>query len=269
MAEIKFNKAQINNYLEQNKIQLGVQDRATINSIFDECDVENEQGQSESDGMLSRDEVCCFMNKVTTELRDLAQHFINFINGIANNEQETNQPQGLQDMQGLPQNREIREVECKLNEQERATYKQNLQKAKDICNQNKELLGLTDEELAFINNADIVSEAYGAARFDRATNSLLFNYNTEGDYSSGTLFKVLIHEATHATVKSQYNSQEEERQCETRALTMAYELFKQGKIDDFKITKNICISQLNSDGKISQFVEQWLQNDCYKNLPKK
>ena len=79
MAEIKFNKIQIFNYFEHNNVQIDEQKRTLISSIFDECDVENEQGQQESDGILSRDEIRCFMEKVTSGLGQLAQDFYNFI----------------------------------------------------------------------------------------------------------------------------------------------------------------------------------------------
>lgn len=265
MAEIKFDKIQIFNYFDQNNIQVKDDERSFINSIFDECDVENIQGQKESDGILSRDEVRNFMQKVLSTLENLAQDFINFINGIANEDQEQSQIQGPQEPQT---NREIKQIGCKRSEQEQATYRQNLQEAKDLCNQNKEQLGLSDSELEFINNADLVSEAYGAARFDGQSNKLLFNLNSEGDISTGTLLKVLIHEATHATINSDHNSKNEERKCETRALAESSELFKQGEINDFEIINGsgIYISQLDTEDKIAQFVEMWLSMG-YNDLP--
>lgn len=268
MAEIKFNKIQVNNFFEQNNIQLNERDKSVINSIFDECDVEDEQGQKGSDGRLSRGEVKQFIDKINATFGQIAQNFINYINGLAGEGQELNQVPTQQMMQGPQQNREIKEVECKLSEEEKAIYDQNLQAAKDICNKNKEQLGLTEEEMAFINNSVVKSEAFGAARFDSSRNGLVFNYNNDGDNSTGSLLKVLIHEATHASIRSEHNSKGEERQCETRALTKASELYKQGKLNDFEIMKGsgIKLSQLDTSDKISDFVEEWLRRG-YNDLP--
>lgn len=250
MAEVKFNKTQLFEYLAQNNVQMNDELKTNINSIFDECDTNDENGQVGSDGILSRDEVKSFIERIGKELKNLYLNITDFYSKLARVQASTEQ------------------VECKLTKEEQELYKQNLQLAKEICNNNKELLGLTDVELALINNSDIVSESYGAARFDKLSNQLLFNINSKGDTSIGSLVKVLIHEATHATINSQYNSQEEERQCETRALVKSYELFKQGKIDDFEIISgsNIYISQLDSENKISDFVEEWLRRG-YSNLP--
>ena len=220
---------------------------------------------------MSRDEVPRFFGKIMETFGNIAQTFINYISGTASSVQETDRPysaQSMENSQELQQNREIKEVECRLSEQEQVAYRQNLQEAKDICKANKDKLGLTDEELTFIYNADVVSEAYGAARFDRSSNKLLFNLNNLGDNSTGSLLKVLIHEVTHSTINSEHNSKSEERQCETRALTYASELFQQGKLNDFEVINgsNIFISQLDTDEKISQFVEMWL-NMGYKDLP--
>ena len=92
--------------------------------------------------------------------------------------------------------------------------------------------------------------------------------NSEGDTSTGSLLKVLIHEATHATIKSNHNSKSEERKCETRALTKASELFKTGKIKDFEIINgsNIYISQLDKEDDVKEFIDKWL-NLGYSDLP--
>ena len=82
----------------------------------------------------------------------------------------------------------------------------------------------------------------------------------------GNFIKVLIHEATHASIKSGNNTKDEERKCETRAIQGALKLYKAGEIDNFPII-NKRLSELEDENTLNQFIEEWLTKCGYGDYP--
>lgn len=154
-------------------------------------------------------------------------------------------------------------VKTYRNEQQQTEYKQALDNAKSILKTNAENLGLSAKELELIDNIQIESINYGAARFDRDRGVLLFNINDENASNKSDFVKIIIHELTHATQGNTEgkNSQAEESMCETRAIKSAVKLIQQNVIDDFEIPANppINISSLSTDEQIDLYVKAWLE----------
>ena len=167
-------------------------------------------------------------------------------------------------------NGEISLIKCNKSDAYIKQYEENLDKAKSILADNYERFDLTEEENNYIQNASTVVESKDCARYDRESDAILFNLN-EGDSipSIGSLVKVLIHEATHSTLnKTKPDTKNDERKCETRALKISHQLYKEGKIDNFEIIQNsnIYIKNLDSSEKLDSFIEMWLKLG-YKDHP--
>ncbi|MCM1338498.1 MAG: LysM peptidoglycan-binding domain-containing protein [Muribaculaceae bacterium] len=176
--------------------------------------------------------------------------------------------ENVQNVQNVSENPEIQPVECKLPQEQKQAFDTTLSAAKDILNQYKTELGLTDEEVTYIQNAVCESIPYGAARCDKDSKAIKFNYNGWQSFDSGNFAKVMIHEITHMSINKN-NSVEQERQCETRALKCALQLLEKGAIEDFSLpNKNgapVKLSELKDEAKLTAFVEQWLTDSDYRN----
>lgn len=166
----------------------------------------------------------------------------------------------------------INAVQPSRNAEQQAEYKKTLDDAKNILIDKAEILELTKEEVELIKNIEIESINYGAARFDRKYNVLLFNINDRNSPNKNEFVKVIIHELTHGTKGNSKgkNSQSEERMCETRALKAALKLIDMGVIDDFTIPsmpQPINISSLSDDLSVDNYVKEWIKLCNYTNLP--
>ena len=163
-------------------------------------------------------------------------------------------------------------IKCNKTEKEVELYKENLNKAKSILNENYERFGLTEEENNYIQNTSAVVESKDCARYDRDSDSILFNLNEGKSIPSvGSFVKVLIHEATHTTLnKVKDDTKEDERQCESRALQISYQLYKEDKIDNFELMQNYGkhVKDLEDTNEIDKYIDIWLENG-YKNHPNK
>lgn len=83
-----------------------------------------------------------------------------------------------------------------------------MQEAIKTIEDNQELLGLSDEEIEYIKNGKIESIEQGSARYDKGDDQLKFNINDLNKPNKGNFIKVLIHEVTHASIKSGNNTKD-------------------------------------------------------------
>lgn len=251
VANIKLNLNIIEQFINKNNLSEKIS-QSEIKNIFEEANQFLEDGTKGKDEYLTNNEVPTFQRLLREKCSSLSKYYGRLLGSIQVND-----------------NGNINLVECNKTQAEIEQYKNNLKEAKDIIEKNSEQLGLTEEELNYIKNASTVVESYGSARYDKESDELLFNLNDGISVPDiGSIVKVLIHEATHASIKSQRDSKKEERQCETRALNLAYQLYKEGKINNFEIMQNsrIDIKSLDNQKKINSFVEMWL-NMSYKDYP--
>ena len=111
----------------------------------------------------------------------------------------------------------------------------------------------------------------GAARYDNRNDDVRFNLNGQIP-SMGNMIKVLLHEVNHA-VRKTYNSQSQERECESKAIKRAYILYEQGAIEDAAIYQSIKdvkvfnISDFKNEESVNTFIELWLDESGYRGLP--
>ena len=244
MNNIKLNLNIIQQFISANNLAEQVSYNE-IKNIFDESNQYLENEEKGKDEYLTGDEVPTFQRLV----KEKCSKFYGYIGRLMNS-------------MTVNENNEPSLVKCNKTEEQRKMYEDNLNKAKEIIEQNQSILELSDEEVNYIKNAVLVVEKDGSARFDMESNVILFNLNdgiSVPDESS--LVKVLLHEVTHATIKSGKPTDEEESVCEKRALTLAYKLYKDGKINDFKIINGlkISLSDLDEPAKTDNFVRGWIE----------
>ena len=244
MNSFKLNLNVIQQFIFANKLTEQVS-YSEIKNIFDESNQYLENGEKGRDEYLTGNEVPTFHRL----LKEKSSKFYGYIGRLMNSIT-------------VDENNETSLVKCNKTEEQRKMYEDNLNKAKEIIEQNQSFLELSDEEVNYMKNAVLVSEKNGSARYDMESNAILFNLNdgiSVPDTSS--LVKVLLHEVTHAMIKSGKPTDEEESVCEKRALTLAYKLYKNGKINDFKIINglNKSLSDLDKPEKIDNFVSRWIE----------
>ena len=237
MANIKLNLNEFNTYLQNNKIDFSAE-QAKFDTIFKECNT-----ITPDDGELKDDEMKNFLGKISGNLASVINKYING--------NQTN---------------EIQQVAPWRNEAEQKEYNEILQEAVKTIEDNQELLGLSDEEIEYIKNGKIESIEQGSARYDKGDDQLKFNINDLNKPDKGNFIKVLIHEATHASIKSCNNTKDEERKCETRAIQGVLKLYKAGEIDNFPII-NKMLSELEDENSLNQFIEDWLVKCGYGDYP--
>lgn len=197
MAEIKIDLASFNSYLKDNNVRLSDNDVAQINSIFTQCDTVGENGEQGADGKLTGDEVPTFQRLVMEKLSNISNYLMNFINSLANpndvKNQQVQQPQ-------MPQ---IQQVECHRTQKEQEEYKAKFEQARSILINNAETLGLSQEEISYINKIDYESISQGPARYDRVKDQVFFNINDQNPPEVGGFVKIIMHEITHGVLKIQ------------------------------------------------------------------
>lgn len=266
MANVSFNLTSFNNFLKESKINLSETDLSGLNTIFSECDTVSELGEKRPDGKLTGDEMREFFSKLNGNLRTLVDKYL-----ISTNEESANNvAQGAdnkQDRRGI----QLKPVMCEKAPAEQKKFNEMLENAKNILLENKDKLGLTDEEIKYISSATTESVNYGAARYDNRNDNVRFNLNGQTP-SESNMIKILLHEVNHAVLKSP-NSQAQERECESKAIKRAYILYQQGAIDDAAIYQSRTdgklynISDFKDDESLNTFIELWLDESGYRGLP--
>ncbi len=269
MANIKLELTVFNQYIINNGIEVNNDELAELNSIFKECDIETENGEKGADNKLTGDEVRTFFSKLSCNLKKLIDKYlidtnIEYAEEVAS---KSNNPKA--DNRGI----QLSLVTCERTQEEQVQFKETLEKAKSILIQNKDMLALTDEEIKYINSATTESVNFGAARYDRNTGDCIkFNMNNSIP-SQSNLIKILLHEVNHAVIKSEYNSQAEERECETKAIVRTYLLYEQGLVEDapiYQSQKNgnlFLISDFKDEQTLANFIDLWLDECNYRGLP--
>lgn len=82
-SQVKFNLASVTQHFESQGVELTSENKAQLNTIFEQCDVYDEANNQEgSDGYLSGNEVANFMTFVANALPAIKEHFDNFIDGF-------------------------------------------------------------------------------------------------------------------------------------------------------------------------------------------
>ena len=275
MANVKFDLTSFNSFIKQEKIVLNDDDSALLNSIFKECDTVSEYGEQRPDGKLTGDEMRNFFSKLSGKLLELVNKFFIATNKEFAEEEAASKVQNKQDTRGI----QLKPVLCERTVAEQEQFEKMLNNAKAILRKNKDKLGLTGQEMKYIESATTESVNYGAARYDDSTNPDVIRCNLNVPKGmpipdEGSIIKVLLHEVNHAVRKSKHNSQAEERECETKAIQRSYILYQSGDINN-----DIAIYQSRKDGKIfnlsdfdnknalDDFINLWLDECGYRGLP--
>jgi len=83
-------------YFKSSDIKLSADDESKINTIFAECDTENEKGEKGADGILNRSERNTFLDKIKSVLPKLLQQVTDFVKIIDSKENaEKGEPKEL------------------------------------------------------------------------------------------------------------------------------------------------------------------------------
>ncbi len=82
MAKIRFNLQNIENYIQQNLLEYSDNDKATIISIFDECNTIFEEGETKEERRLTEKEITEFFEKIKAALPKFFTHIENFIKNM-------------------------------------------------------------------------------------------------------------------------------------------------------------------------------------------
>ena len=265
MAEIKINLASFNSYLKDNNVNLSENDVAQLNSIFTQCDTINENGEQEPDGKLTGDEVPTFQRLVMEKLSNIANYVMDFINSLANPNDVKNQ--SIQQ----PQMPQIQQVECHRTQKEQEEYIAKFEEARSILINNAETLGLSQEEINYINKIEFESISQGPARYDREKDQVFFNINDKNPPEVGGFVKIIMHEITHGVLKNTNYTQAQELACETRGITVAKKLYDSLEGNDkekfnFHIYQNLSMTDLKDDNDVNNYLNNWIKNYSY--LPK-
>lgn len=268
MANVSFDLAGFNNFIHAaNDKSLTASDLSGLNTIFSECDTMSETGEQGADGKLTGDEMREFFSKLTGNLRSLVDKYLISINEEYAKEAAASRIDSKQDRRGI----QLKPVMCEKTPAEQEKFKETLEDAKKILIQNKDKLGLTKEEMEYIQSVTTESVNCGAARYDARNNDVRFNLNGQMP-SKGNMIKILLHEVNHAVRKTD-NSQAQERECESKAIRRAYILYEQGVIDDAAIYQSRMdgklynISDFKDEESLNTFIELWLDESGYRGLP--
>ncbi len=267
MANISFDLAGFNNFIREAKINLSETDLSGLNTIFSESDTVSEAGEKRADGKLTGDEMREFFSKLTGNLKTLVDKYLISTNEEYAKEAAASGANSKQDRRGI----QLKPVMCEKTPAEQKKFQETLENAKNILLANKDKLGLTDGELEYIKSATTESVNMGAARYDNRNDDVRFNLNGQIP-SMGNMIKVLLHEVNHA-VRKTYNSQSQERECESKAIKRAYILYEQGAIEDAAIYQSrkdgkvFNISDFKNEESVNTFVELWLDESGYRGLP--
>lgn len=276
MASIEIKLNDLNNYINSNgNLAISQKDSAELISIFNACDTVSENGAQGADGKLTNDEVPKFFQQIKDSMKNIVQNFLMATNEDYAKEAKANSPQSTSNSQN---NKDVRgysteTIPLKINEQEKQKYDETLAEAKDVLIKNKDNLKLTDEEIKYIQSASTESIEVGSARYAPDKDQINFNYN---DYrpetcSVGNFVKVLLHEVNHAVTKEP-DTQEQERECETKAIARACKLYEHGAIGDASIYQSrnshkiYNLSDLTNSSDLNNFIETWLDECDYRQL---
>lgn len=244
-----FDKANIEAFLKYEKVDVSLSDKALLISIFDECDTESE-GNSGADGQLNQTEANRFIERIQNELGILHTSIKTFYTGFA----RARVPHSLQ---GMPFGKQL--VPIKPS--------QILDSAKADIRENMQLLGLTEDEVCFIEAAIVENDNYGAGKVEDGV--LVMNDNQLVS-SKAELIKILIHEATHYSKSSILNTWEEEYECEKRAVLATAKLVNKDKkddLEDFSVWGSAsCLAMANDKEYCDSVLQNWLQT-AYPNRP--
>lgn len=196
------------------------------------------------------------------KLSNIANYLRGYIDNLANKNQSAQQPQ-------MPQ---IQQVECHRTQKEQEEYRAKFEKAKNILINNAEKLGLSDEEINYINKIDFESISQGAARYDKEKDQVFFNMNDQNPAEIGGFVKIIMHEITHGVLKNTNYTQAQELACETRGITIAKKIYdnlndEEKRNFDFHIYQNISMSDLKDDNDVNNYLNSWIKNYSY--LPEK
>ena len=213
MPSIKFDLKMLTSYLQTNNTELSKEDIAQINSIFTRCDTCNEKGEKIADGLLTDDEVPAFQMLIQKELSNFSGALTSFINNLAGVKKDEN----LSQIQHVKSHRTDAEIEI---------YKAKVEEAKSILLEKAVYLGLSAEEVRYIESIDYESIKEGAARYDSSKDKIWFNTN---DYNTADnvygFIKIIMHEVTHGVLhKTEYNNKQEIA-CEKRAIEVVKKLY--------------------------------------------
>ena len=272
MVEIsKSDIAKFMQYLKESDVQFSEVNATQINSIFEQCDTVNENGEQCPDGKLSGDEVPKFQKMIMEKMIDISSHLQKFVDNLAKpSVEKIRKTEQIQKPEAKP-------VECDKTPEEQELYKKNLNIAKNILIKNAETLELSREEINYINNIDLESITYGAARYDRESDKVIFNINDSNKTSVGYFVKIIMHEVTHGILKDTNYSQEQELVCESRGITVAKKLYENinnqaiKEYFDFPICKDkngnvISLSNVDENNNMDTYLNEWIKN--YSHLPK-
>ena len=265
MAEIKIDLASFNSYLKDNNVNLSDNDIAQINSIFRQCNTINENGEQGADGKLTGDEVPTFQRLIMEKLSNIANYLRNFIDSLANPNDIKNQ--SAQQSQ-MPQ---IQQVMCHRTQKEQEEYIARFEEARSILINNADALGLSQEEINYINKIEFESISQGPARYDREKDQVFFNINDQNPPEVGGFVKIIMHEITHGVLKNTYYTQAQELACETRGITIAKKIYDSLEGNDkekfnFHIYQNLSMTDLKDDNDVNNYLNNWIKNYSY--LPK-
>lgn len=259
MANIQFDINSFKSYLSANKIKVSNNDLTQLNSIFSQCDTISENGEQSPDGKLTGDEVPTFQKMVAENLSKMSNHLRGFIDSLS----------GVKsiDTQQKAQMPEIREVECRRTNEELKDYNNKLAEAKNILIENAEKLGLSEEELSYIKTITTESITYGPARYDRNSDSVIFNTNDQNPPDVGNFVKIIMHEITHGIKKNESYTQVQELACEQRGIEVARKLYDEDKISNFTIWGDrngfFDIESLSSSEKTNDYLNRWIKDYAY------
>lgn len=94
-SNLKMNLEGLNTFFKDNGVKVSSSDSAKINTIFKECDTENEQGEKKPDGILTTKERTNFLSRIKTLCPDIYQKVVDFVvtvevkEELEKNQQET------------------------------------------------------------------------------------------------------------------------------------------------------------------------------------
>ncbi len=88
-SQVKFDLASVTKHFESKGVELTSENKAQLNTIFEQCDVYDDTNNQEApDGYLSGKEVANFMNFVAKSLPSIKEHFDNFVDGLKSDKTE-------------------------------------------------------------------------------------------------------------------------------------------------------------------------------------
>ena len=157
MANIKLNLNIIEQFIRNNDLskKIAFDD---IKNIFDEANQYLEDGTKGKDKYLTGDEVPTFQHLIEQKCSEFSKYYGKLLASFTTNDD------GKQTI-----------IECNKSKEDIALYKKNLDDAKKIIETNYKDIGLTEEELQYVQKASAVIEQKGCARYDKESDIILFN----------------------------------------------------------------------------------------------